>query len=176
MTATGFLRDILIDNRQNAAWNIRRIFRIADPRKSWQWRDSETYYSDIDVKEKKAMVLGSDYGITPMYLIERGAKSVMGFSLWKQYFFNSRYTHRVERFTMEKIKGIDFDVLVADCEGCEYLLTKDFLSSLSGYVICFHDPIENQKLFDYVKSESVCMAPPTWSGEGKKEISVFRRS
>jgi len=45
MTATGFLRDILIDNRQNAAWNIRRIFRIADPRKSWQWRDSETYYS-----------------------------------------------------------------------------------------------------------------------------------
>ena len=176
MTASNFLRDIVIDNRQNAIWNMKRILHIADPHKSPLCKESEDHYSGIDVKGKKVLMLGSDYGITPMYLIERGAESVTGFSLWKQYFFNPRYMHITERFTMDKIKGMDFDVLVADCEGCEYLLTKDFLSTLGSYVICFHDPIENHQLFDYVKSESVFMSPPPWSGEGKKEISVFRRS
>ena len=177
MTAGEFLRDILIDNRQNAIWNMKRILYIADPHRSWAWEESEDHYSGIDVRGKKVLMLGSDYGVTPMYLIERGAESVTGFSLWKQYFFNPRYTHITDRFTMDKINGMGFDVMFSDCEGCEYLLTKDYLKTLKGYVICFHDPIENQELFDYVKSESTFIAPPVDRVEEgyKKEIAIFMR-
>ena len=175
MTATGFLRDILIDNRQNAIWNMKRILRIADPHESWAWKESEDHYNGIDVKGKKALMLGSDYGVTPMYFIERGAESVTGFSLWKQYFFDPRYMHITDRFTMDRIKGMDFDVMFSDCKGCEYLLTKDFLSKLKGYVICFHDPIENQALFDHVKSESTSMTPPSKVEGYREEIAIFTK-
>ena len=175
MTASGFLRDILIDNRQNAIWNMKRILHIADPHRSWAWKESEEHYSSINVKGKRVLMLGSDYGITPMYLIERGAESVVGFSLWKQYFFDPRYTHITDRFTMDKIKGMDFDVMFSDCEGCEYLLTKDYLATLKGYVICFHNPIENHELFDYVKSKSIYMTPPSKVEGYREEIAIFTK-
>ena len=175
MTTAGFIKDILIDNPQNAGWNIRRVLHIADPRKSWQWKDSETHYNGVDVKGKRALMLGSDYGVTPMYLIQKGVESVVGFSLWKQYFFHPRYTHIRARFSMDGIRGMDFDVLFADCEGCEYQLREYFLSSLDDYVICFHDPIGNQQLFDYVKSQSVSITPPLEVGRYNREIAILMK-
>lgn len=173
MTAVEFLKDILIYNPQNAGWNIRRLLHSADPHRSFLWKESEMHYGNIDVRGKRALMLGSDYGVTPMYLIERGAESVVGFSLWKQYFFHPRYTHIREPFSMDKIRGMDFDVMFSDCEGCEYLLTKDYLATLKGYVICFHDPIANQELFDYVKSESTYIIPPTPIERCKEEIAIY---
>ena len=179
MTAGEFLRDILIDNRQNAIWNIKRVLHVADPSKSWAWKESEAHYSSIDVKGKKVLMLGSDYGITPMYLLDKGAGSVVGFSLWKQYFFDPRYTHIMSPFTMDMIDGMDFDVMFSDCEGCEYLLTNDYLATLKGYVICFHAPIENHELFDHVKSESDFIippiTPPSKTERWKEEIAIFAK-
>lgn len=173
MSAIGFFKDVLIDNRRNALWNIERILGIADPRKSVLWEESDEHYKGLNVKNERVLVLGSDYGVTPMYFLSKGAKSVVGYSLWKQYFFHSDYEHRQEPFTMDKIKGERFDVMTADCEGCEYLLTNDFLENLKSYVICFHAPVENEQILQYVKGIGISIPPPEPVPQSKQEIAIY---
>jgi hypothetical protein len=175
MSAIDFLKDILIGNRQNAVWNIGRVLGFKHPERSEFWKESVEHYQGLDVKGKRVLVLGSDFGVTPMYFLSRGAKSVVGYSLWKQYFFHPNYEHRFERFSMDKINANDYDVMSADCEGCEYLLSREFLSKLEGYVICFHDPVENISILEYARKEGVSIRPPPAKPGYKPEIAIYRK-
>lgn len=176
MGVIGFLEDIATGNGRNAMWNARRVIGIGRPEGSWLWDDAVKYYSSLSVAGKNVLDMGSDYGVSPMFFLSRGALSVTGFSLWKQYFFDPRYTHRLELFTAEKIKDVSFSVLKADCEGCEYLLTKEHLIPLDDWIIAFHAPVENRELYEYCVANGVEAAPPPPRCEGfREEIAILKK-
>ena len=151
MSAKDFIKYSIVRDKGNVIWNLKRILRAADPKVSKYWKESDEHYSNLDVRGKKVLVIGADFGVTPMYFLSKGAQSVVGYSLWKQYFFHPNYEHRQEPFYVDKLDGEDFDVMSSDCEGCEYGFTKELLNRIGSHVICFHEPVLNNDILEYAR-------------------------
>ena len=155
--------------------NLRQSLHILKLEKSKYYPECEQFYSKLDVKDKVVIDVGSDFGTSPMYFLKRGAKKVIGFSMDKQYFKDYRYKHvdlnqpdALQRtiiglsLSLSELKSI---VLKCDCEGCEWNFTIPFIESFDDWIIACHEPIKNQELLDYIKSNGELI--------GKQEGSEF---
>ncbi|MEM0172898.1 MAG: hypothetical protein QXI16_00160 [Sulfolobaceae archaeon] len=113
------------------------------------------YYNDIDYKGKTVLNIGSDVGLTPMLFLDNGANKVIGYSLDKQMYHNKNYDFRgclSNAFYKGKLDLDKADVLVIDCEGCEYSLPINELVKYKEWIICLHsdsfDFTEYQKVIE----------------------------
>ena len=48
MSAKDFLKDIFIENRQNAIWNVGRVLGLKHPERSEFWKESVEHYQGLD--------------------------------------------------------------------------------------------------------------------------------
>ena len=66
------------------------------------WHEAHLYDS-LEVRGMDVIDVGCDYGVTPMYFLARGARSVTGFSEWEPRFYHSAYLHHTGRTTAARI-------------------------------------------------------------------------
>ncbi len=117
--------------------------------------DCIAFYNNIDVKGKTILDMGSDFGTTPMYFIQKGALQVLGVSGMKQYFKHPSYKQiGILSFSdVMKIQDhLHFNILKSDTEGFEWEYTIPFIESFQDWIIACHTPIRNPELFEYIKS------------------------
>jgi hypothetical protein len=160
--------------------DIKRFLHILKLHESQYYDDCLKYYSTLDVKDKIVFDLGADFGTSPMFFLDRGAYSAIGFSLDKQYFKSDgkndrdyfhyhcadeidvglRFIYAVvfaysvkesNRVMLRTDKNVSF-ALKADCEGCEWqLLTDNILDFFDDWIVALHNPIRNDELYEYIK-------------------------
>ena len=162
--------------------DTRRKLHILTLEKSQYYNDCVRFYNTLDVKDKIVMDVGCDFGTTPMYFIRKGAIKVIGFSKDNQYFFDSRYKHfnvDVEPNSLSNVirditnikQSMDKQiVLKADCEGCEWNFTKEFINSFDDWIIAVHTPIRNNELYNYIKENGDLIGKQEGS-----EIGIYRK-
>ena len=142
--------------------------------------DCVNYYSTLDVRGRFVLDIGADFGTSPLYFINRGAKFVWGFSLDEQYFHHDRYSHMVgidyyptdsfrvweqaiseptekELSEIENSPDIPHSEisLKCDAEGWEWNLSAGFIDSFHDWVIALHYPILNPFLYEWIKKNGV---------------------
>ncbi len=107
--------------------------------------DFDIIYSKIDYTNKTVVDIGCDFGTTPLIFRLKGAKHVYGYTKGKNNLLIQSLT-REKWFTLmgefnedAKRKMPYADVLKADCEGCEALLTPDIISRFPEWIIAIHD-------------------------------------
>lgn len=142
--------------------------------------DCKNLYSKLDVRGKKVLDIGSDFGTTPMYFISQGAKRVVGYSLEKQRLFDPLYDHRQKPFLYDNFVLDDSWVLKADCEGCEWDFTPEFLTQFDDFLILAHLPIRNLRLYGWLEENADRII--SWPVNGKGlfpiilEFAAYRRA
>jgi len=96
-------------------------------------------YAKLDVyKGKTILDVGSDFGLSPFYFIQRGASKVIAFSPMRQrkWLINPKIEwHR--KYWQREERAADF--LKIDCEGCEYQRPVDFYLLYPEALIAIHD-------------------------------------
>ena len=172
----------LVHNRRKLRSDImRRCHRLRLQDSEW-YPECVKYYSTLDVKDRVVVDIGCDFGTSPMFFIERGAKFVWGFSLDDQYFHHDRYAH---------IKGIEYypsterhidenelneKVLKCDAEGWEWNLLAGFIDSFHDWVIALHYPVLNPFLYEWIKKNGVEVAEPvSYTSNDGDEFAVYRK-
>jgi hypothetical protein len=112
------------------------------------------FYSELDAKGKTIYDIGSDFGTSPLYFINKGAVNVLGISGMKQYFKHPKY-HQIGIRSFSSVRNIQkvfkADILKSDSEGFEWNFTPEFIDSFSDWIIALHYPIKNESLFEYIK-------------------------
>lgn len=169
-------------------WNdVRRKLHILTLEKSQYYKDCIEFYDSLDVEGNVVIDVGCDFGTTPMYFIRKEAIKVIGFSKDNQYFFDSRYKH----FNVDKepdslsnvikdIKNIKQSmdksiVLKADCEGCEWDFTQDFIEAFDDWIIVVHTPISNDSLYQYIKDHGEYLGNQQGGKGIVQEIGIYRK-
>lgn len=149
------------------------------PQWTKHWKECKQFYADLDVKGRRVLDLGSDIGVSPMYFLKRGARTVTGITLDKQHFSNTMYRHLQVSAPLDEtdfrfVKSISgfygCEVLKADIEGWEWNMTSDFISKFDDWVIALHHPIENEALYEWIKEHGILLG-----GLPGTEFAVYRR-
>ena len=161
------------------------------PEKAWL-QDCKTYYSGLNVKDAVVLDVGSDVGISPMYFLKHGAKTVIGYSLLKQKYKHPLYHSFEQPFTVDHALeqlGIYLHyfphvrrILKSDCEGCEWTMTSSFINLFDDWIIGLHTPTQNIALYDYIKQSGQNIANPggflgdelTYT-QDIKEFAIYRK-
>ena len=153
-----------LHNRRKFWSDLLKSIRILGPKQSEYWEDCTRFYSSLDVADKAVLDIGSDFGTSPMFFIKKGAKSVYGFSLDKQYFEDKNYRHyqcnnetdlcRKVRLSYPLISKSEVNpiALKMDCEGCEWNFSPEFFNGFADWVVALHNPIRSRELYDYLTS------------------------
>ena len=169
----------LINDPKRVKRHIKQFLHILKLEETEYYDEFDKYYKTLDVKNKLVVDLGSDIGASPMYFINNGANTVIGFSKEKAYFHNKNYIHvfysefykntvkeTVEYFSVFSISS----VLKVDCEGCEWELSKDFIEQFKDWIIAVHNPIKNKELFEYITENGNLIGKP----EGN-EFGIYQK-
>jgi hypothetical protein len=135
------------------------------------------YYGSLNVEGKTVLDIGDDIGTSPIYFLKRGASVVYGYGLMNQHYYSPSYKHHkvcidsksIEFITLEsRIYGCN--VLKADCEGCEWDIPIEFIKSMKDWIIAVHNPVRNQELLDFLKTEGVLIAEPS-----ELEFAIYKK-
>ena len=160
--------------KTNVLWDI--LYHLQRPfrrgyKKSDYYFDAFRYYRSLDIRDKLVLDLGCDWGITPMYFLNHGAKEVIGFSLLASL-FTARYKHyqiTVENFP-EVIRVFSENMQIAqpvigpysiksDCEGGEYSIPISLLENATDWVICLHKPVpETSGVLQYILNNGIVIS------------------
>ena len=146
------------------------------PLKWSEWcQDCIEIYSKLDVKGRHVLDIGSDFGTTPMYFIQRGAIEVFGISLEPQYFFHPRYEHvRIQKEGKWEIFDNDQKIrniaLKSDAEGIEWEFTSNFIRQFRDWIIALHYPIGNPELYEWIKAHGELIAT-----KDTEEFAVYQK-
>lgn len=153
----------LLHDRKKFRSDILKKLHLLTLESSEYYPECETFYSQLDVRNKVVMDVGCDFGTTPVYFLRKGASAVIGFSKDKQYFRKPHYEHHdltaepealsraIEKILDSKRESRDPMVLKSDCEGCEWDFTEKFVDRFDDWIIAVHTPVRNQNLLDHVK-------------------------
>lgn len=146
--------------RTSAVWHLNLNY----------WDDCIRYYRHLETKGRVILDIGSDYGTSPRYFILNGAFRVIGFSLMDSRYNSYRYIHIKEEFTIDraiellrpymKIKLS----LKADCEGCEWTMTPEFINIFDDWIIGLHSidgKIPNPELYGYILNSGTYIGNPS---------------
>lgn len=161
-----------------------RPLHLLNFERSQYYKDCVKYYSDLYVKGRIVFDIGSDFGTSPMFFLQKGAKLVLGFSLDKQYFVKPGYVHyrcrdEIEvarlannlRNTYITMHDLENKVsLKMDCEGCEWDFSPEFLESFADWVIALHSPVKNKRLYEYITRNGRFIGQ-----ENDEEFAVYKK-
>ena len=170
--------------------DVKRALHILNLEKSEWYKECSEYYN-FDVKNKIVIDYGCDFGTSPLWFINNDAKKVIGFSLDNQYFKNERYEHNKISIIDEpkkliaeltnKINEIKKQlpneiILKADCEGCEWNFSSEFIELFSDWVIALHMPIKNIALENYIKLHGKLIGEPDLDiMHIKREYTIYQK-
>lgn len=148
---------------------------LARPEWSAYWNDAEDNYSRLNVKDKLVYDIGCDYGVTPTYFLRNGATQVVGFSLDRQVFHTPNYSHYIgwtAKQMMESKANYNGQrcALKMDCEGLEWQFSQEWVEQFDDWVICCHYPVQNEKLFDWIKSHGENIGH-----QGETEFAIYKK-
>lgn len=126
-----------------------------DPSKRWHNEDFDNSLGFVDYSGMVVLDIGADYGSTPYYFLQDGAKKVIALEAHRSYAAAlGRYAAqepRLEGFHQRISCACDFeqlfseykpDIAKIDCEGCEGFLldaSDEVLSMVPEYVIEIHN-------------------------------------
>ena len=168
----------LAHNRRAFAADMLGPIGIMPLRWSEWYQDCIEIYYRLDVKGKSVLDIGADFGTTPMYFIQQGAKEVMGFSLEESRFAHSKYTHCIvnKDFTF-RINDVLYGTLFArnaalkiDAEGLEWYIDAMAIRHFDDWIIALHYPIGNPELYEWIKVHGELIAT-----KGTEEFAVYQK-
>ena len=117
------------------------------------WHEAHLYDS-LEVRGMDVIDVGCDYGVTPMYFLARGARSVTGFSEWEPRFYHSAYLHHTGRTTAARIReqcpASETSVMKADVEGLEWDFIPEWIDGFRDWIIVCHEPVKNPYLLRWL--------------------------
>ena len=117
----------------------------------WEYdilRECYEVYGKYNYQGKVILDIGADFGLSPKFFIDHGAKKVIAYSPMKQkrQFMDPRIEWNRKYWQGEEISA---DFLKIDCEGCEYRKPIDFyLNNYPEALIAIHD-IGNKQFLKY---------------------------
>jgi len=164
----------------NSIFPVLVRINFALPELSPYWSECRKFYKYLNVKGKIVYDIGDDFGTSPMFFIQRGADYVYGMSLDDAIFSHDRYSHQkrefdfidsiVEVVEIRKANPEKQIVLKADCEGCEWSFTKEFIEHFDDWVIALHAPVRNKELYNYIWKNGEFIGRPVPEGP---EFAVY---
>jgi len=159
------------NDRRGFNQSILKPLHLLTLKRSEYYSECINYYSHLNVKNKYVLDIGSDFGTTPMYFLQRGALTILGISEMKQYFYNDNYRqldimpiHKV--FDLQKL--MHFQVLKSNSNGFEWNFTKEFINSFQDWIIVCHYPIQNPELFKFIEFEGKLIGKEEYGAVYKK--------
>jgi len=104
-------------------------------------------YGRYDYRDKIILDIGADFGLSPKFFIDHGAKKVIAYSPMRQkrQFMDPKIEWNRRYWKGEEINA---DFLKIDCEGCEYYKPIDFYLSYPEALIAIHD-LKNKEFLKY---------------------------
>jgi len=104
-------------------------------------------YGKYNYMGKIILDIGADFGLSPKFFIDHGAKKVIAYSPMKQkrQFKDEKIEWNRKYWQGEEISA---DFLKIDCEGCEYQKPVSFYLSYPEALIAIHD-LKNKEFHEY---------------------------
>jgi hypothetical protein len=112
-------------------------------------REYPLTYGMLDFEGKTVVDIGADIGSSAYYFLSRGARIVICFEsepkLFETLLENAREDPRVYCHGEWIGQWVACDILKVDCEGCESLLTEDYLKSVPEFAVALHPKMISRK-------------------------------
>jgi len=105
-------------------------------------------YGRYDYNDKIILDIGADFGLSPKFFIDHGAKKVIAYSPMRQkrQFMDPKIEWNRKYWKGEEISA---DFLKIDCEGCEYEKPINFyLNYYPEAIVAIHD-LGNEEFHEY---------------------------
>jgi len=111
-------------------------------------------YAKLDIyKGKTILDIGADFGLSPFFFIQMGAKRVIAYSPLRQRKWLKHPDIEWHRgyWQGEYIKA---DILKIDCEGCEYIHPVEwYMKNYNELLYAIHyDTIHSYEYYNYIKT------------------------
>ena len=135
-------------------------------------RECYEIYGRYDYKGKVVLDIGADFGLSPKFFIDHGAKKVIAYSPMRQKRqFRDPKIEWIREYWRGEERVADF--LKIDCEGCEYNRPVDFYLLYPEVLIAIHD-LGDERFREYFETLSKKGAVLVYH-TGKEYLFYWRR-